>query len=82
VLLFAAHHLARTEVIDINGAEQWLLVVRTERTESLQVVVQLTGDILEINLCVDVEDGLYLFGLDMFLHIFLETAAELRNILP
>ena len=74
--------LTRTEVIHVDGAEQRFLVGGSEGTETFQVVMQLPRDVLEVNLCIDIEDGLNLFRLDMLLYIFLETAAELWNIFP
>ena len=82
VFLFASHHLTRTEVIHVDGAEQRFLVGGSEGAETFQVVMQLPRDVLEVNLCIDIEDGLNLLRLDVLLYIFLETAAELWNIFP
>ena len=45
--------------------------------KALQVVVQLLGDILEVDLFLDVERCLCLLRQDMGVDIFLETATEL-----
>ena len=81
MLLLTAHHLRRAVVVDITGAEDGLLVAGTVRGELLQVVVQLLGDILEVDFFLNLECGLRLFREDMLVDIMLETASELRDIL-
>ena len=81
MLLLATHHLGSAVVVDIAGAEQGLGVVGPVRCKLLQVVVQLLGDVLEVDYLLNVERGLSLFGQDMLVDILLETATELGNIL-
>ena len=81
MLLLATHYLRGAVVVHITCAEQWLGVVGTMRGKLLQVVVQFLGDLLEVDHGIDIEGSLCLFGLDMFHHVLLETAAELGDIL-
>ena len=81
MFLLASHYLRGAIVIDIAGAEKGLGVVRTVGCKLLQVVVQLLGDVLEIDHLLNVERGLCLLWQDVLVNILLETAAELRNVL-
>ena len=44
--------------------------------------MHLLGDVLEVDFCIDVKYGFYLFGVNMLFNIFLETATEFWNIVP
>ena len=81
MLLLTTHDLRGTVVIDITGAEDRLLVVRSVRCKLLQIVVQFLGDILEVHLFLNFQGGLRLFGEDMLVDILLETTSELWDIL-
>ena len=80
MLLMATHHLGGAIVVDIARKEQGLLVGRTVGSQLLQLVEQSLVDVVEVELHVDVQRLLRLFGHDMVADIFLETAAELGDV--
>jgi len=81
VLMAASHHLAGAVVIYVAGAEYWLAVVGAEGLELLEVTEELGCDILEVQICVDIDRCLNLIGLDMGRYILLKAALELLYIL-
>ena len=50
MLLLTTYNLRCSVVVDISGAEDRFLVVRAVRRKLLQVVMQFLGDILEVDL--------------------------------
>ena len=61
MFLLSAHHLARSVVIYLTSAEDWLWVRRTKRREFLEISVQMLGDVAEVYLCINVEYRFCLF---------------------
>ena len=81
MLLSAAHHLARAVVIDTLGAEDGARIAWAEGGKALELLVELEGDVLEVQHSVDFEGRLCLFVQDMLGHVGFEAAAELLDVL-
>ena len=80
MLLIAPNHLAGAVVIDLTGAEEGFVVVRTIGSEAFQVGCDATIDVTEVDDGIDTQDGISLLGLDMLPDILLEAMPESRDI--
>ena len=65
MFLVAPYDFACAVVIDIACTEHRLQIVRPVGIELLQVVEELRGDVLEVYLRVNVDDGTGLLGQDV-----------------
>lgn len=81
VLLLATHYLRGAVIVNIACTEQWFGIIGTVRCKLLQIVVQTLGNILKVDNRIDIECSLSLFRLNVLHDVFLEAAAELRDVL-
>ena len=81
MLLLATHYLRGAVIVNIACTEQWFGIIGTVRCKLLQIVVQTLGNILKVDNRIDIECSLSLFRLNVLHYIFLEAAAELRDVL-
>ena len=76
VLLIASYDFARAIVIHMTGTENGFFVFRTEGVELLQITEELRGDVLKVNLRVNVDNRTRLFGQNVLRHELFETPGE------
>ena len=81
MLLTATHHLARTIIAHIAGAEKGLGIFGTVRREFLQVVEELAGYLMETDLGIYLYDRVGLFGKDILRDKLLEAFCKRLDIL-
>ena len=82
MLLLTPYHFTGAIIVNVDRTKKWLLITWTERRKTFQIVVQSFCNVFKINDCIDIECGLCLFGLDMFVNILLKSGTENIDVAP